>query len=78
MFERAPAVHRHEKENIDMKNLNLPARFSRRARKGATALEYALVLAFVAVAVLGALQVLGTGITSAMTATNAKIATANQ
>ena len=61
-----------------MKSINLPARISRRARKGATALEYALVLAFVAVAVLAALQVLGTGITGAMTATSAKITTATR
>ena len=61
-----------------MKSLNLPARFSRRARKVATALEYALVLAFVAVAVLAALQVLGPGITGAMTATNTKITAATK
>lgn len=40
---------------------------ARRARRGATALEYALVLAFVAVAVLGALTTLGGSITGAIT-----------
>lgn len=39
----------------------------RRARRGATALEYALVLAFVAVAVLGALQLLSGNLTDAIT-----------
>ncbi len=38
----------------------------RKARRGATALEYALVLAFVAVAVLAALTTLGGNITSAI------------
>jgi len=50
-----------------MITLKLPRLASRRARRGATALEYALVLAFVAVAVLGALSVLGGNITTAIT-----------
>lgn len=37
---------------------------SRRRQRGATALEYALVLAFVAVAVLAALGTLGDNLTS--------------
>lgn len=40
---------------------------SRRRQRGATALEYALVLAFVAVAVLGALQLLSGNLTDAIT-----------
>jgi pilus assembly protein Flp/PilA len=44
----------------------LSAARSRRSRRGATALEYALVLAFVAVAVLGALTTLGGELTSAI------------
>ena len=39
---------------------------SKKARRGATALEYALVLAFVAIAVLAALRGLGGDITSAI------------
>ena len=39
---------------------------SRKARRGAIALEYALVLAFVAIAVLAALVTLGTKLTSAI------------
>lgn len=40
---------------------------NRRSRRGATALEYALVLAFVAVAVLAALRTLGGNITNTIT-----------
>jgi len=50
-----------------MINLKLATLASRRAKRGATALEYALVLAFVAVAVLGALSLLGGNITNAIT-----------
>lgn len=39
---------------------------ARRQQRGATALEYALVLAFVAVAVLGALQLLSGNLTGAI------------
>lgn len=39
---------------------------ARRRQRGATALEYALVLAFVAVAVLGALQLLSGNLTDAI------------
>lgn len=39
---------------------------SKKARRGATALEYALVLAFVAVAVLAALTTLGGDITTSI------------
>jgi Flp pilus assembly pilin Flp len=44
----------------------LALRASRRSQRGATALEYALVLAFVAVAVLGALTQLGGELTGAI------------
>ncbi len=44
----------------------LALRASRRGQRGATALEYALVLAFVAVAVLGALTTLGGELTGAI------------
>ncbi len=59
-----------------MINLKLAALASRRAKRGATALEYALVLAFVAVAVLGALSVLGGNITSAITSVGSTVGTA--
>jgi pilus assembly protein Flp/PilA len=49
-----------------MSNLRHPLAKSRRSQRGATALEYALVLAFVAVAVLGALTTLGTELTGAI------------
>lgn len=70
-----------------MNHLTLPARISRRvlrsaasrrARKGATALEYAIVLAFVAVSVLAALSFLGTGLNTAMTNVGAKIGAATK
>ncbi len=64
-----------------MSNLTLPVRAvrrltSNRARRGATALEYALVLAFVAVAVLGALSTLGGNLTSTIDAVGGKVTTA--
>ncbi len=46
--------------------LSLQSPRSRRSQRGATALEYALVLAFVAVAVLGALTTLGGELVSAI------------
>ena len=49
---------------------------TRRARRGATALEYALVLAFVAVAVLAALSTLGGDLTSAIETVGTKATTA--
>lgn len=45
---------------------------SKKARRGATALEYALVLAFVAVAVLAAMRGLGGNITSAISSVGTK------
>lgn len=48
---------------------------SKKARRGATALEYALVLAFVAVAVLAALTTLGGDISSAITTVGGKTTT---
>ncbi|MGL6044780.1 MAG: Flp family type IVb pilin [Sandaracinobacteroides sp.] len=56
-----------------MSILTLPARKSRRAKRGATALEYALVLAFVAVAVLGALTTLGTNLTDTIGTVGGKV-----
>jgi pilus assembly protein Flp/PilA len=53
--------------------LNLPVRGSRRSQRGATALEYALVLAFVAVAVLGALTALGGNLTNAIAAVGSNV-----
>lgn len=50
-----------------------PASGSRRRQRGATALEYALVLAFVAVAVLGALQLLSGNLTDAITSVGGKV-----
>ncbi len=58
---------------IDLKRAGLA---SRRSRRGATALEYALVLAFVAVAVLGALTVLSGNITQAITDVGGTVETA--
>lgn len=49
---------------MPIKSLRSPK--SHRSQRGATALEYALVLAFVAVAVLGALTTLGGELTSAI------------
>lgn len=45
----------------------------RRRQRGATALEYALVLAFVAVAVLAALQLLSGNLTDAITNVGSKV-----
>jgi pilus assembly protein Flp/PilA len=56
-----------------MSILTLPARGSRRAKRGATALEYALVLAFVAVAVLGALSTLGGNLTDTIETVGGKV-----
>jgi Flp pilus assembly pilin Flp len=46
---------------------------NRRRQRGATALEYALVLAFVAVAVLGALSVLSDDLTSTIETVGGKV-----
>lgn len=46
---------------------------SRKSRRGATALEYALVLAFVAVVVLAALVALGGTLTNTMTTIGTKV-----
>lgn len=59
-----------------MSILNLPVRGSRRSKRGATALEYALVLAFVAVAVLGALTTLGGNLTDAIGAVGGNVTNA--
>ncbi len=64
-----------------MSNLTFPVRAvrrltSNRARRGATALEYALVLAFVAVAVLGALTQLGGNLTRAITTVGGQMTSA--
>lgn len=68
-----------------MSILSLPARGSRRSafvggsrrsKRGATALEYALVLAFVAVAVLGALSTLGDSLTETITGVGETVQTA--
>ena len=59
-----------------MQTLKLRALGSRKSRRGATALEYALVLAFVAVAVLAAMTTLGGNITSAITSVGTKVQTA--
>lgn len=59
-----------------MSILTLPVRGSRRAKRGATALEYALVLAFVAVAVLGALTALGGKLTDAIGAVGDNVTSA--
>lgn len=49
---------------------------ARKTRRGAIALEYALVLAFVAVAVLAALVALGTQLTETVAAVGSRTATA--
>lgn len=59
-----------------MSILKIPTRGSRRSERGATALEYALVLAFVAVAVLGALSTLGDSLTETITGVGATVQTA--
>lgn len=51
---------------------------ARKARRGAIALEYALVLAFVAVAVLAALLTLGSKLTTAIGTVGDKVSTASQ
>ena len=56
--------------------LNFQAPKSRRSQSGATALEYALVLAFVAVAVLGALTTLGGELTDAIGAVGSNVTNA--
>jgi pilus assembly protein Flp/PilA len=56
-----------------MSNFKPALRGSRRSQRGATALEYALVLAFVAVAVLAALQTLGGNLTGAIEAVGGNV-----
>lgn len=59
-----------------MSNLRLVLGHSRQSQRGATALEYALVLAFVAVAVLGALTTLGGELTNAIEAVGGNVSDA--
>lgn len=55
-----------------MKYLNLRS-LGHRARRGATALEYALVLAFVAVGVVAALNLLSADVSSTITSVGTKV-----
>ena len=57
-----------------MSILKIPTQGPRRSKRGATALEYALVLAFVAVAVLGALSTLGQSLTQTITGVGETVA----
>lgn len=56
-----------------MKFLQFTSLIGRRARRGATALEYALVLAFVAVGVVAALNVLSTDVKSSITSVGTQV-----
>lgn len=59
-----------------MAKLNLPTLSSMKRRRGATALEYALVLAFVAVAVLAAMNLLSTNLSNSIGTVGTKVTSA--
>jgi Flp pilus assembly pilin Flp len=61
-----------QEDNMMMKFLNLRM-LGHRARRGATALEYALVLAFVAVGVVAALNLLSADVSNTITGVGKKV-----